>query len=103
MSKTNNTPPSAPRSIKLELGDLEGQGTYSNLAVISHSTAEMIFDFARVLPGVPKAKVYSRIVMTPFHAKALYRALGENLEKFEKKHGPIPTPNPNDQPNSIGF
>jgi len=102
MNKTNNTPAS-PRSIKLELGDVESQGIYSNLAVISHSAAEMIIDFARVLPGVPKAKVYSRIVMTPFHAKALYKALGDNLEKFEKQHGAIPTPDPNDQQGSIGF
>ena len=103
MAKENTPRPQPRGGIQLELGETEGQGTYSNLAVITHSSAEMILDFARVLPGVPKAKIYSRIVMTPFHAKALHKALGDNLEKFEKQHGPIPTPDPNDQNKNIGF
>ena len=103
MTKDNKAPAPPRGSIQLELGDQEGQGTYSNLAVISHSSAEIIIDFARVLPGVPKAKIYSRIVMTPFHAKALHKALGDNLEKFEKQHGAIPSPNPNDPAKNIGF
>ena len=88
--------------IQLELSETEGQGIYSNLAVITHSNAEIVLDFARVLPGVPKAKVYSRILMTPYHAKALHRALGENLDKFESMHGKVKTPTPEEDKN-IGF
>jgi len=98
--------PANPRQqprIQLELGEAEGQGIYANLALISHSTAEIVLDFARVLPGVPKAKVYSRILMTPFHAKALHRALGDNLAKFEAQNGAIPTPEPGDMEKPIGF
>jgi hypothetical protein len=89
--------------IQIEIGDAEGQGTYANLALITHSAAEVVIDFARVLPGLHKAKVYSRILMTPYHAKALLRALGENLSKYENAHGPIKTPNPDEQTKSIGF
>ena len=95
-------PPAGPRNIQLELGQAEGQGTYANLAVISQSAAEIVIDFARVVPGVPKAKVYSRVLMTPFHAKALHRALGDNLEKFEAAHGVIKLPTDGDD-KSIGF
>ncbi len=85
-------PPSQPkRQIQIELpNDLEA--TYSNFALITHSASEIIVDFARVLPNVPKAKVYARVVMTPMNAKLLYKALGDNLEKFEEKFGEIKTP-----------
>ncbi len=73
--------------IPLELENVEG--VYSNLAVITHSPAEFVIDFARVLPGVPKAKVYSRIIMTPQHAKLLLKALEENIKKYEEKFGEI--------------
>ena len=66
--------------------------TYANLTLISHSTSEIILDFARILPNIPKAKVHARIVMTPMNAKLLYQALGENLKKFEAKYGEIQTP-----------
>lgn len=79
------------KQIQVELGDKEAEGTYSNLAIISHSPAEFIFDFTRIMPGVPKAKVQSRIIMTPQHAKMLYNALRENLHKYESKHGEIKT------------
>ncbi|NNF06907.1 MAG: DUF3467 domain-containing protein [Candidatus Eisenbacteria bacterium] len=100
---TENKAP-APRqgNIQIEIGEAEGQGQYSNLALITHSNAEIVVDFARVLPGLKKAKVYSRILLTPFHAKALHRALGDNLEKFEKQHGVIKTPGP-DESSKIGF
>jgi hypothetical protein len=79
------------RQIQIQLpGDLEA--TYANFVVLSHSPSEMILDFARVLPNMPKAKVYARIVMTPMNAKLLHKALGENLEKYEDKFGPIKTP-----------
>ena len=79
------------RQIQIELpANLEA--IYSNFALITHSTSEMIVDFARVLPNVPKAKVYARIVMTPMNAKLLHRALGENLSKFEEKFGEIKAP-----------
>jgi len=70
--------------------DLEA--IYSNFALITHSPSEIVVDFARLLPNVPKARVYARIVMTPMNAKLLHRALGENLGKFEEKFGEIKTP-----------
>jgi len=78
-----------PQHINIELGEKEAEGIYSNLAIISHSSAEFVFDFTRLLPGVPKAKVLSRIVMTPQHAKLLLRALNENIHKFEVSYGEI--------------
>ncbi len=78
-----------PQQINVELGEKEAEGTYSNLAIISHSPAEFIFDFTRILPGVPKAKVMSRIVMTPQHAKLLLNALNDNVQKFEGQYGEI--------------
>ncbi|MDM8526892.1 DUF3467 domain-containing protein [Anaerolineales bacterium HSG24] len=80
-----------PTKLNIELpADLEA--TYANLALISHSTSEVIIDFARIMPNIPKAKVYSRIVMTPMNAKLLLRALAENLQKYEAKYGEIPVP-----------
>ena len=78
-----------PQQINLELGEKEAEGIYSNFVVISHSPAEFVLDFTRMLPGVPKAKVYARVIMTPQHAKSLLRALNENIEKFEKQYGEI--------------
>ena len=79
------------RPIQIELpNNLEA--TYSNFALITHSPSEMILDYARVMPNVPKAKIYARIVMTPMNAKLLHKALGENLSKFEDKYGEIHTP-----------
>lgn len=75
--------------MKVELPEKESEGIYSNLAFITHSPSEIVIDFARMMPGVPKAKVYARIVMTPSHAKMLLNALDENLKKFENQFGPI--------------
>lgn len=75
--------------LNIELTEEAAQGIYSNLAVITHSPAEFVVDFVRVMPGVPKAKVQSRIIITPQHAKRLMRALGENIAKYESQHGPI--------------
>ena len=82
---------SAQRQIKVEL-PASLDAVYSNFALITHSPSEMIIDFARVLPNVPKAKVHARIVMTPMNAKLLHKALGENLTKFEEKYGEIKAP-----------
>ena len=78
-----------PNQINIELGEKESEGIYSNLALISHSGAEFVIDFTRVLPGVPKTKIYARIIMTPQHTKALLNALDENINKFEKQFGEI--------------
>ncbi len=77
------------QQINIELGEKEAEGIYSNLAIITHSPAEFVIDFTRVLPGVPKAKVHARIIMTPQHTKMLLNALQDNIEKFEKKFGEI--------------
>ncbi len=75
--------------VKLELTQDVAQGIYSNLAVISHSPSEFVIDFARIMPGVQKAPVKSRIVLTPEHAKRLLLALRDNVNRFEETHGPI--------------
>lgn len=77
------------QQINIELGEKEAEGIYSNLAIISHSPAEFIIDFTRIVPGVPKAKVHARIITTPQHAKMLMKALKDNIEKFEAKFGEI--------------
>ena len=75
--------------ISIELKEDVAQGTYSNLAVITHSSSEFVIDFIRVMPGIPKADVKSRIILTPEHAKRLMMALTDNIAKFEKVHGEI--------------
>ncbi len=75
--------------INIELKEEVAQGTYANLAVITHSSSEFVLDFVRVMPGIPKAAVKSRIIITPEHAKRLLLALKENIDKFESTHGPI--------------
>lgn len=75
--------------LNIELTEETAEGVYSNLAIITHSNSEFIVDFIRIMPGVPKAKVKSRIVLTPQHAKRLMRALDENVSKYEAQNGPI--------------
>ncbi len=75
--------------LDIELNDEVAQGTYSNLAIITHSSAEFVLDFVRIMPGVPKAQVKSRIILTPEHAKRLLRALEDNIKKYESVHGEI--------------
>jgi len=77
------------QQINIELGEKEAEGIYSNLAIITHSPAEFVMDFTRVLPGVPKAKVHARVIMTAQHAKLLLRALEDNIAKYEMKFGEI--------------
>ena len=75
--------------INIELKEEIAQGVYSNLAIITHSSSEFVVDFVRIMPGIPKANVQSRIILTPEHAKRLLLALKDNLAKFESLHGPI--------------
>ena len=75
--------------INIELPEEVAEGIYSNLAIISHSNAEFVVDFVRMVPNVPKAKVKARVILTPQHAKRLLRALADNVKKFEGQHGPI--------------
>ena len=75
--------------INIELDDKTAEGAYSNLAIINHSVSEFIVDFMSVMPGQPKAKVKSRIILTPQHAKRLAKALAENVKRFEQAHGEI--------------
>lgn len=75
--------------LNIELTEEVAEGVYSNLAIISHSNSEFVLDFIKVMPGLPKAKVKSRIMMTPQHAKRLMRALQDNIAKFESMHGDV--------------
>lgn len=75
--------------LNIELTEEVAEGVYSNLAIITHSNTEFVMDFIRVMPGVPKAKVKSRIILTPEHAKRLLRALEDNVAKFEAANGTI--------------
>ncbi|MDY0089733.1 MAG: DUF3467 domain-containing protein [Flavobacteriaceae bacterium] len=75
--------------INIELDEATAQGIYSNLAIINHSHSEFVLDFVALMPGIPKAKVKSRIILTPQHAKRLLKAIGENIQRFEATHGEI--------------
>ena len=75
--------------LQIELKEEVAQGTYANLAIITHSSSEFVLDFVRVLPGLPKAGVQSRVILAPEHAKRLQRALEENIAKYERAFGPI--------------
>jgi hypothetical protein len=81
--------PNNPNQINIELAEEMAEGIYSNLAIITHSSAEFVVDFIRLMPGVPKAKVKSRIILTPQHAKRLLGALADNIRKFEEQNGKI--------------
>lgn len=84
--------------INIELKEEVAQGTYANLAIITHSSSEFILDFVRVMPGIPKAEVKSRIILTPEHAKRLQNALKDNISKYESVHGKIKEPEPAGNP-----
>jgi hypothetical protein len=77
------------QQLNIELSEEIAQGTYSNLAVITHSSSEFVIDFVRIMPGIPKANVKSRIILTPEHTKRLMLALQENMKKYESVHGQI--------------
>jgi hypothetical protein len=73
----------------IELDEKTAEGIYSNLAIINHSSSEFVVDFVSIMPGIPKAKVKSRIVLTPQHAKRLLKAIGDNIHRFEVANGEI--------------
>lgn len=79
----------AQKQINIELDEKTAEGTYSNLAIINHSVSEFVVDFISVMPGRPKGKVKSRIILTPQHAKKFLKALADNVQRFEQAHGPI--------------
>lgn len=88
--------------LNIELSEDVAEGIYSNLAIITHSPAEFVIDFIKVMPGVPKAKVKSRIVLTPQHAKRLMKAMADNISKYEQMHGKIKDAELNALPLSFG-
>ncbi|MDE5735598.1 MAG: DUF3467 domain-containing protein [Bacteroidales bacterium] len=90
------------QQLDVELSVETAKGVYSNLAMITHSQAEFIVDFLQMLPGIPKAIVRSRIIMTPLHAKRLLAALSDNVSKFEARFGTIKEPERGND-NTIGF
>jgi hypothetical protein len=91
------------QTVNVEIGDKEWEGIYSNFVIITHSNAEFILDFARMLPGAKRAKIFSRILMTPQSAKALLGTLENNIGKFEKEHGKIVLAPGDLNKSSIGF
>lgn len=76
-------------NLDIEINDQNSEGVYSNLAVINHSPTEFVVDFIQIMPGIPKARVKSRIILTPQHAKRLAKALVENVNRFENQFGEI--------------
>jgi len=99
MEDTNKA---AQVNINIELPEDVAEGIYSNLAIITHSNSEFIIDFIRIMPGVPKAKVKSRVLLTPQHAKRLLKALKDNISKFESVNGPIQDSEVNAIPMNFG-
>tara|TARA_B110000444_G_C18809010_1_gene581548 strand:- start:321 stop:647 length:327 start_codon:yes stop_codon:yes gene_type:complete len=90
------------QQINIELDSEISSGEYANFVVTTHSPAEFVLDFTRILPGVPKAKVHSRIIMAPSHVKAFLKALGENISRYEQKNGLIKLPNTNQSFSDFG-
>ncbi|MFI3292665.1 MAG: DUF3467 domain-containing protein [Rikenellaceae bacterium] len=88
-------------AMDIEISDSVAEGRYANLAIISHSTSEFILDFAVHLPGLSKAKVHSRVILTPEHAKRLLYSLQENINRYESKHGSISMPQERMSPQEI--
>lgn len=91
------------QQIEVGLGEREAEGIYANLVFITHSQAEVILDFARTLPGLPKARVFARIIMTPQHAKGLLTALEHNLKNYEANFGAIKVPGEPPKGKELGF
>jgi len=89
--------------IQIQLDDNVSEGHYSNLAIINHSPAEFVLDFARVVPGSPKAKVQTRVLLAPIHAKNLLKALETNIKKYEENVGEIKMPGKDEQNKGFGF
>lgn len=90
------------QKIDIELDTATASGTYSNLAIINHSPSEFVVDFISMMPGAPKAKVQSRIILTPEHAKRFHKALADNIKKYEAGHGEINAHEPPPIPLNFG-
>jgi hypothetical protein len=88
--------------LDIHLGDDVAEGVYANLAMIAHSSEEFILDFIRVVPGVAQARVKSRVLITPTHAKRLLRALEDNIRRYEAAHGAITGPTQPPRPMPYG-
>jgi hypothetical protein len=88
--------------LNIELTEEIAEGTYANLAIITHSNAEFVVDFVNVMPGMPKAKVKSRVILTPQHAKRFMKAMLDNIKKYESIHGPIQDQEPVSLPMNFG-
>ncbi|MAX79565.1 MAG: hypothetical protein CL843_05230 [Crocinitomicaceae bacterium] len=91
------------QQLNIELTEEVAGGTYSNLAIITHSQTEFVVDFVQIMPGTPKAKVRSRIILAPQHAKRLMRAMADNVANFEQQHGEIEEPDGRDQGIPLSF
>lgn len=98
MAQQPPTPAPEEQQINIELSEEIAEGEYANLAMIAHSSSEFVIDFIRLMPGLPKAKVKARVVITPEHAKRLLGALQDNLERYERSFGPVKT-----QPDMTSF
>src|SRR5213075_959321 len=81
--------PQQPSQLNIEISEEVAEGNYANLAIITHSHAEFVIDFVNVMPGTPKSKVKSRIILTPQHAKRLMKALADNVSRYEASNGMI--------------
>ena len=97
---STNTP--AENQINIEISEEVAEGQYANLAIITHSHAEFVIDFVNVMPGTPKSKVKSRVILTPMHAKRFMKALVENVERYEEANGPIGDMSPVEIPMNFG-
>jgi hypothetical protein len=91
-----------PHQLNIELSEEMAEGVYANLAIITHSNAEFVVDFVNVMPGTPKAKVKSRIILTPQHAKRFMKALVDNVKKYESSNGAIQDQEPINIPMNFG-
>jgi hypothetical protein len=96
-------PSQATGQIQIEIDEATAQGNYANLALITHSETELILDFIFLQPQVPKAKVRSRVITSPAHAKKLLLALEDNIKKYEARFGKINVQTPMDGEKNIGF
>ena len=93
---------SKKNQLNIDLPEAVADGVYSNLAIISHSPTEFVVDFAQIVPAMQKVKVRSRVIMTPQNAKRLFRALADNLNKYEQNFGPIKDVNDTIAPFTMG-
>lgn len=93
---------SEQHQLNIELSEEMAEGVYANLAIITHSNAEFVVDFVNVMPGIPKAKVKSRIILTPQHAKRFMKALVDNIKKYESVNGSIQDQEPINIPMNFG-